>query len=253
MSTTQYAVRGAKSSLRKWVLGAVAATAIAAAAGAGTFASFSASTENPDNVFSTGQIELSNTKQGGTACLSGHTGTGTGSPATDLDANDNSGCDALIDLTLRSPGDTANGRLALANTGDYDGLLQFWLDGCTNTTVVTPAGSGNLCDKLEVYVQEFDSAYTTPTSSCVFPFNAGAACNASWSAAGDSLTDLASSATAAAPKPTAAVALAQAATKYYQVSLRFADGGFDANGNGVDNAFQNRRASFDLTWRLREA
>jgi hypothetical protein len=253
MTTTQIAVQGAKSSVRKWVLGALAAGVITTAAGAGTFASFSASTENPGNVFSTGQIELSNTKQGGTACLSGHTGTGTGAPASNLDANGNGGCDALIDLTLRSPGDTASGRLALANTGDYDGLLQFWLDGCTNTTVVTPAGSGNLCDKLEVFVQEFNSAYTTPTSSCVFPFNASAACNASWGASGDSLSDLATAATSAAPKPTSAITIAKDATRYYQVSLRFADGGFDANGNGVDNAFQNRRAAFDLTWRLQEA
>ena len=250
MSTTQHAVRGAKSSLRKWVLGAVAATAIAGAAGAGTFASFSASTQNPSNTFSTGAIELSNTKQGGTACLSGHTGA---TPDANLDANGNSACDKLIDLALRGPGDTANGRLALANTGDYDGLLQFWLGGCTNSTVVTPAGSGNLCDKLEVYVQEFNSAYTTATSSCVFPFNATTACNASWTASGDSLNDLAASATSAAPKPATPITIAKDATRYYQVSVRFADGGFDANGNGVDNAFQNRKAAFDLTWRLQEA
>lgn len=250
MTTTQIAARGAKSSLRKWVLGAVAATAIAGAAGAGTFASFSASTENNNNVFSTGQVELSNTKQSGTTCVSGHTGA---TPAANLDTNGNTGCDALIDLSLRSPGDTANGRVALANTGDYDGLLQFWLDGCTNTTVVTPAGTGNLCNKLEVYVQEFNSAYTAATSSCVFPFNATTACNATWSASSDSLADLASAATSAAPKPTTAITIAKDATRYYQVSLRFADGGFDANGNGVDNAFQNLRAAFDLNWRLQEA
>jgi hypothetical protein len=252
MATTQVATRGARTTLKRWLVGAVVVGSVAAA-GASTFASFSASTQNPNNVFSTGAIELSNTKQGGTACLSGHTGTGTGSPAANLDANGNAACDALIDLTLQGPGDTANGRLALANTGDYDGLLQFWLNGCTNDTVVTPAGSGNLCDKLEVYIQEYDSSYTTPVASCVFPFNASTACSSTWSAAGDSLTDLATAATSTAPKPTAAIALAESGTKHYQVSLRFADGGFDANGNGVDNQYQNRRASFGLTWRLQEA
>jgi predicted ribosomally synthesized peptide with SipW-like signal peptide len=252
MGTMQIATRGTRSTLRRWAFGALAVGAVAAA-GAGTFASFSASTQNPDNVFSTGAIELSNTKQGGTACLSGHTGTGTGSPASNLDSNGNAGCDALIDLTLQGPGDTANGRLALANTGDYDGLLQFWLNGCTNDAVVTPSGSGNLCDKLEVYIQEFNSTYTTPVASCVFPYSASAACSATWAGSSDTLTDLASSATSAAPKPTTAVALNEAATKHYQVSLRFADGGFDANGNGVDNQYQNRRASFGLTWRLQEA
>jgi predicted ribosomally synthesized peptide with SipW-like signal peptide len=251
--TTKKIARRRRLVLRRWILGVLGAGAVFAAASAGTFASFSASTSNTGNVFSTGKLELSNTKPGGTACVSGYTGTGTGAPSASLDANDNLGCDALMNLALRRPGDTAQGRLALANTGDYDGLLQFWLDGCTNSTVATPAGSGNLCDKLEVYVQEYDSTYSTPVASCVFPFDAGAACSSSWSAATDSLTDLATAATAASPEPATPIALAKSSTRYFQVSVRFASGGFDANGNGVDNQYQNRRAAFDLRWRLQEA
>jgi hypothetical protein len=240
------------SRLRKGLVGVVALGA-AAAISAGTFASFSATTTNANNVFSTGQIELGNTKQSGTQCLSGYTGPGTGSPQADLDDNDNATCDSLISLTLRKPGDTANGRVSLANTGDYNGLLKFWLNGCTDGTVATPAGSGELCDKLEVYVQEYNAAFDTPTATCVFPESAVAACNSSWSASDDSIDDLAAFATSAAPAPTAGIALNTSVTKHYQVSVRFANGGFDGNGNGVDNLYQNRSINFAMTWRLQEA
>ena len=53
--------------------------------------------------------------------------------------------------------------------------------------------------------------------------------------------------------PSAPIALNKTGVKYFQISLQFPDSGFDANGNGNDNAFQNRRASFDLSWRLQEA
>jgi predicted ribosomally synthesized peptide with SipW-like signal peptide len=239
--------------IRKLTTTALVAGAIAAAAGAGTFASFSASTTNAANVFETGKIALSNTKQSGTACVSGYTGTGSGSAQSDLDDNDNGTCDALVNLSLRSPGDVAEAHLALANTGDYDGALQLFLDGCTNATVATPAGSGNLCDKLEVYVQQTQSDYSTAVSSCVFPYSASAACSTSFGATGDSLTDLATSASPTAPKPATPISLAKAATKHFVIKVSFPDGGFDDDGNGADNAFQNRRASFDVTWRLQEA
>lgn len=253
MTTSKIAAGAARSTVRKWVLGALAAGVVTTAIGAGTFASFSASTNNDDNVFSTGSVELSNTKESGTTCVSGHTGPG-GAPQADLDANDND-CDTLMDLTLRSPGDTAEGHVALANTGDYDGLLQFFVNGagCANATVATPAGTGSLCDKLEVYIQETNSAYTVPTATCVFPFNASGACASDFSAATDSLTDLATHAPPTAAKPTTPVTLDIGATKYYVVRVNFRDGAFDVNGNGVDNEYQNRSASFGLTWRLQEA
>jgi predicted ribosomally synthesized peptide with SipW-like signal peptide len=252
--TAATASTSARSSVRKWVVTALVVGAAATIAGAGTFASFSASTSNNGNVFSTGRIELSNTKQAGTTCVSGHTGPG-GAAQASLDTNDNT-CDSLINLTLAKPGGAAQeGRVALANTGDYNGLLQLFVPGagCTNATVASPAGSGNLCNKLEVYIQETNSTYTTPVASCVFPFNAGAACNTSFSAASDSLADLASSATPAAPKPTTPITINTGVTKYFVVKVSFPSAGFDVNGNGADNAFQNRSAAFGLTWRLQEA
>jgi len=251
--TAATATTAARSSIRKWVITALVVGAAATIAGAGTFASFSASTSNANNVFSTGRIELSNTKQAGTTCVSGYTGPG-GAAQANLDTNDNT-CDSLINLTLAKPGSSQEGRVALANTGDYNGLLQLFIPGtgCTSATVASPAGSGNLCSKLEVYIQETNSSYTTPTASCVFPFNAGAACSTSFSAASDSLTDLASSATPAAPKPATPITLNTGATKYFVIKVNFPSSGFDVNGNGADNAFQNRSAAFGLTWRLQEA
>jgi predicted ribosomally synthesized peptide with SipW-like signal peptide len=244
------------SRIRKAIVGVSLLGAVGVLAGTGTFASFSASTTNAGNVFSTGKLELSNAKQSGTACLSGYSGPGTGSPQSNLDSNGNSSCDTLFNLTLSRPGDTATANLAIGNTGSYDGELQFWLaNGCQNQTVATPAGSSNLCGKLEVYVQEMNSSYTTPTSSCVFPAAAGTACNTGWSASSDSLTDLATAATASTPFPSTPLSLPNTGTttRYFQIKLRFGDLGFDANGNGLDNAYQNRRAAFDLVWRLQEA
>ena len=244
------------SRIRKAIVGVSILGTLGVLAGTGTFASFSASTTNAGNVFSTGKLELSNTKQSGTACLSGYSGTGTGSPQANLDANGNSSCDSAFNLTLRRPGDTATASLAIANTGNYDGELQFWLpNGCQNETVTTPAGSANLCGKLEVFIQETNSDYSTPTASCVFPAASGTACNTTWSAASDSLTDLATAATVASPFPSTALLLPASGTttRYFQIKVKFGDAGFDGSGNGLDNAYQNRRAAFDLVWRLQEA
>jgi predicted ribosomally synthesized peptide with SipW-like signal peptide len=245
------------SRMRKLIGGLAAFGTLGALIGTGTFASFTASTTNAGNVFATGEIALSNAIQSGTTCLSGHTGAGEAAPAqSNLDTNGNGDCDALFDLALRRPGDTATASLAIANTGDYDGELQLYLaDGCENEAVGEHTGSANLCTKLEVYIQETNSDYSTPVNVCVFPASTELACDTGWSASSDSLADLASSATAAAPFPSTPMLLPASglSTRYFQIRLKFPDTGFDENGVGADNAYQNRRATFDLVWRLREA
>jgi predicted ribosomally synthesized peptide with SipW-like signal peptide len=241
---------------RKVIIGITALSSLLAVGiGTGTFASFSATTTNSGNVFSTGKLQLSDKVGTGTACLSGYSGTGTGSPAIDLDSNGNATCDAAFNLTLKQPGDTATAKLTIANSGDYNGLLKFWLpNGCVNQQVATPSGSQNLCTKLEVYVQETQADFTTNASTtCVFPASAVAACDDTWAASSDALSDLATAATSSVPFPSAGITLNTSSTKYFKVALRFANGGFDGSGNGVDNGYQNRRAAFDLVWRLQEA
>src|SRR4051794_25916425 len=60
---------------RKLILAIAMLVLVAGSFGAGTLATFNAQTNNAGNVFSHGTIVLSNTKQGGSACLS--TGGGT--------------------------------------------------------------------------------------------------------------------------------------------------------------------------------
>ena len=55
---------------RKIIVAVAVLTLVAGSFGAGTLATFNAQTNNAGNVFGHGTIVLSNTKQGGSACLS---------------------------------------------------------------------------------------------------------------------------------------------------------------------------------------
>ena len=242
---------------RRVMLAVTLVAAIAAVGvGTGTFASFSASTNNDNNVFSTGAIKLSNKVATGSACFSGYTGTGN-TPQQNLNTNDNGTCQAILSVATAKPGDTTSVNLTIANAGDYNGLLKFWLPGgCTDEQVASPSGSLGLCDKLEVYIQETSASFVPSTTTCVFPASAGSACSVTWGDAADNddtLNDLAAAATVGTPAPAAGIAITAGATKYFKVGFRFANGGFDGNGNGADNGYQNKRAAFDVTWRLQEA
>ena len=75
---------------------------LALAAGGGTFASFSAETDNPNNTFATGSLLLSNQVQSGTVCFS-YNGA----------SNVNHGCDVVINSTAHKPGESATSLGAL--------------------------------------------------------------------------------------------------------------------------------------------
>src|SRR5262249_10409774 len=93
------------STRRKIVLTSTVVLLPAAALGFGSFATFNAQTNNPNNLFAHGTIVLSNTKQGGSACLS----TGGGNTNTNV----NAACDQLLNLTVRKPGDSGTANLTL--------------------------------------------------------------------------------------------------------------------------------------------
>src|SRR4051812_4162486 len=83
------------SPVRKFLLAMLLVSLTGSAFGAGTFASFNASTTNGSSTFSTGTLVLSNTKTSGGTCLSATSGNVT-------DANDGTGntaCDNLFALT----------------------------------------------------------------------------------------------------------------------------------------------------------
>src|SRR3954447_20209888 len=97
------------SKLRKILFAVAAFGGVATAVGAGTFASFTASTSNAASTFQTGTLVLSNQKASATACLS------TGGSTTDTNAN--AACDQPFAVTLAKPGDTANVDITLVDSG----------------------------------------------------------------------------------------------------------------------------------------
>jgi predicted ribosomally synthesized peptide with SipW-like signal peptide len=244
------------SRARKIVIGFMALGAVTAMASAGTFASFSATTTN-DASFKTGRLVLSNTKQSGTSCFSSGTGVNGAEGDSVLDDNETT-CDALFANNLK-PGTTATAGVQLTNgsTGDYTGVLSLYSNStCTNEKNDTGenAGSADLCGAVELYIQEVDSTYATPTSSCVFPFSAGSACNTSFTAGSDFISDFMSASGTFATRDTVAASLATGASKYFLVALKLGSaGGFSSTGVGLDNKYMNKKANLLLTWHLTEA
>ena len=121
----------------------------------GSFASFSATTDNAGATFASGTLVLSNTVAAQGACLS--TGGGT------TDGNANTACDAFFDLAVRKPGDVATVHLTLDNVGSLDASnLAFGWSGanCTTTNAIDESyfGTGNLCVQILLAVQEYADA-----------------------------------------------------------------------------------------------
>jgi hypothetical protein len=117
--------------------------------GAGTFASFTATTTNDGSTFSSGYLQLGDSLNGSTYCLS----TVTGSPSqSQVDANSNA-CGAAFTLTAKKPGDSAFAPVTLQNSGTVAGTLSLAKSGtCSNATSGSVNGSGNLCDATQMYI-----------------------------------------------------------------------------------------------------
>src|SRR3954463_2611682 len=81
------------------------------AGGAGTFASFSASTTNA-GTFATGSLVLSDKKDAASACFSTNGG------STDTNANT---CDQAFSLAVQKPGQSGTANITLKNEGSIDG------------------------------------------------------------------------------------------------------------------------------------
>ena len=142
------------------LLTVVGLVAIAAGGGSGTFASFTAETTNAGNTFSTGTLVLSNTVNGGTACLSTNGGA--------TDTNINATCDKVFTVSVKKPGDTyLADQIDIKNVGSLNPSdLTFAASACADSDAVGENyhGTGSLCGALDVYVQEWTSnSYATPS------------------------------------------------------------------------------------------
>ena len=213
--------------------------------GAGTFASFSATTTNPGSTFSTGTIVLSNTVGSGTTCFS------TG-PGTTTDTNANAACDALLPATVQQPGAFIHSQLTLKNEGSVAGTLSGVGVSCQTTDVadeITPFhGTGDLCGDLLVQIQEFTGpsfGVLSVAPSCVWPVKPAESC----AALGDFTTlDELVTATATTPLVVADPTVGAGESRYLRVAIWWIDLG--PAWNHVHNQFMGRQADFDIRWDL---
>jgi predicted ribosomally synthesized peptide with SipW-like signal peptide len=217
--------------LRKILFAVAAVGGAATAIGAGTFASFSASTSNA-GTFETGTLVLSNSTPSQASCLS----TGGGSTNTNSNA-----CGSLFSVTVAKPGDAATVDVTLKNDGSIDAsaLTAYATSACAAANSSgTYHGDGDPCSVVDLYIQEFSDAARTTASACRYGGGTATTC------AYDTSKTLAAFSTAY-PSSTTAVALGATAkntSRYFRIGLQM-----DASAG---NNMQGRQASFGVTWAL---
>lgn len=217
---------------RKVLVTALIVAAAAITLSVGSFATFNAQTTNPNNSIAFGTLILSNTKQGGAACLS----TGGGN----TDSNANGSCDTLLSLSARAPGDSGSGNLTIQNVGSLNAsALKLFSTACSNSDAAGESyhGTGLPCGKVQVTVQQWsDAGFTTP-SACLYGGAVGATCDFS-----DTTKTLAAF-VSAYPNAAAGLgigALNAGASRYFTISVMLP---MDA-----DNSYQGRQATIDFNW-----
>jgi hypothetical protein len=148
------------TTVRKLLLAVLLVSLAGSAFGAGTFATFNASTTNAGSTFATGTLVLSNKVNSATTCLS----TGAGS-TTDTNAN-SAGCGTLFTTIVSKPNDTATVDLDLQGVGTLSAsklsLFAASLCASTQNLVATPyTGTGDLCEQTQLTVQETLANHST--------------------------------------------------------------------------------------------
>jgi hypothetical protein len=218
---------------RKILITSAVLLVLAAGLGFGSFATFNAQTNNAGNAFSYGTIVLSNTKQGGSACLS--TGGGT------TDTNVNTGCTQLINLTTAKGGDSATANVTLQNVGSLNASsFQVFMPSCTgaNATGETYHGTANPCSTLQLYVQQWsDNGFSTP-SACLYGGSSGNTCD--FSDTSKTLGAFATAHSSTANGLTIGSGLNAGTSTYFTIGVK--------SPTSADNTSQGRQASFDLDW-----
>jgi hypothetical protein len=216
--------------VKRLLVGVLAVGALTALLGAGTFATFDATTSN-SSTFQSGTIVLSNSVNGGSACLSTTAGVA-------IAAANSANCQALFSSTNQKPGDTATADLTLVNTGSIDAttLSLFAGGACANSSAPDANGnfgSGNLCTQLQMTVQETLSDFATSTGSgCIY---GGAACAFS---ASDTPGDFGTNHQVGSAFSLGA--LNAGSTRYFVIKVSFP--------SSSNNSFQGSKDSLVLDW-----
>lgn len=215
-------------------------TVVGALAGAGTFASFNAQTTNPGNVFATGTLVLSDKVDTGAVCYS--TAGGVSSGNTNVNSNETL-CDKSFNMTVAKPGDSFTSRLTIKNEGTIGAsALKVFSGPCvaSNAALENFRGTGDPCDKVQIYVQQYsDSGFLTP-SACLYGgslLSAGVTCDFS-----DALKTLGAFATGNGSLTNAIDAgpLTAGASRYFRIGVKLP--------TEADNTYQGRAATISLNW-----
>lgn len=245
------------SMLRKVLMSMMVIGAVGTTLGAGTFASFNASTANAESTFSAGSLVLSNAAPLAAACLS------TGADGDIGTADEDGGglnaklCGSLLDVDLKRLGDSVTADLELENAGNIAGDLELFAsvpcttqktlgpDGLPNTADDEPFdGLGDSCRAIQVTVQQYTQDWMAP-STCIY---GGASC------AFDTTKTLATFDDSTSLLPLTVGPVTPGSSIYVRIGLRL------MNGPELDtlippvtsNTVQGRRADFDFTWRLNQ-
>jgi hypothetical protein len=229
---------GQTSLVRKLLLTLMIVGASGSTIGAGTFASYNATTRNNAANFDTAYLALSNKTGTNTACFS----YGTLSAGAFSNGNDNPSCDSVFtsNNTNVKPGDTAaTVNFTMTNASDVTvSALKLYRSVCTAGNSGAVNGTGNPCDALAITVQETQSDHTTPIR-CWFPTQTAGSCAMT---ADDNITDLN---VAASPLTVTTGSLAVNAAKYYVFTVQLPS-------SASDSTIQGRSAAFSLTWQLEQ-
>lgn len=202
---------------------------------AGTWASFTASTDNPTTL-ATGSLVLANTVTGGS-----------GTCESDDDAGlavNSSTCDVFFDVAPQQPGHApVEATLTLKNVGTVDAsALSAHAEGaCTSPLVGAYNGSVSLCTKLQLTVQEYGDAGFTTESNCIYGDGDGTTCQFAPTMTVDDFVATHGGFATGAPIGDLAVD----AERYFRISVQLED---ELDNNSV----QGREATFSLAWRAEQ-
>lgn len=229
---------------RKVLLSIMVIGATGSAVGAGTYASFNATTSNAAEV-ATGTLVLENVKDDGTDAILGTACLSTG--GSDTDDNHQAGCQALMNVEVQRPGDVAFADLTVSNLGNLAGTLRLHASQACTTTSAGGSfnGGGNACDGTRLTIQQYagtterDNGDTTG-GTCWYGGGAGGStCSFDASAA---LTDFVADHPATGLAPLDMGAIAADGERILRVSVELPE--------NSANALQGVQANFGFTWVL---
>lgn len=230
-ATTPGATRRRVGRLKAVLVGMLIVGAVTAYAG-GTFANFSAQTNNPATI-QTGTLVLDN-KAPTTDCYSTNGGTG-----TTVNTANSATCASYFSVSTGSTG-TGTQNLTLTDIGTLGASTSALTIVCTTSAAAgTFTGTGDLCAGLKIIVAETDNTFSTLKTSATALVGtcSGATVSTCSGAAGPTGNGVAT--VTANPG-----AFAATTARYFYISVGL--------GGTTDNALQGRSAAMTFKWAATE-